>query len=421
MRTGSVAMFQIMREIVESQAAGFAPMFPARLEIEYWEENIGDWTGETPLVIAKLHRWEDFLDPHALNLRVVMTVRDVRDVVVSLMNFRGGDYKSTVHSNAFKGNIREQIRWEAHAGEERLLKIRYEDFVLARAATTRQVADFMGIKLSLSEAMRIEQKWNINANLRRSKQDHAPGHPEFMSPRHIHSGRANQWKTALTPEQILDVQDRVGREWFEENGYELWTSDQLTVFIMAGGEAARWKGPVEKQIVDVNGELLLSRTVRQVRRIFKTEPRIISSSKDIINKVSSKYLVPGNTIADSLYSIVGMWRSRAIILHGDTYFTDEVMEDIATCFRPIVFHGRLLEIYALTFTDHVLMQEAVRGVEDTEGRLWHLWYFLNGHPLDVHTYPDGNNKYFCQLDPEDITMDLDYLKDYQRLMEIIAK
>ena len=222
MRTGSVAMFQIMREIVESQAAGFAPVLPHDLEIEYWQKNIGDWAGETPLIVTKLHHWEDFLDPYALDIKVVMTIRDMRDVVVSLMNFREGDYKSTVHSNAFKGNVREQLRWETNAGEERLLKIRYEDFILVRAVTTKQVAKFMGISLSLSEAMKIEQKWNINANLRRSKQEFTVGHPEFMSPRHIHSGKANQWKKALTSEQILDIQDRIGHEWFEENGYELY-------------------------------------------------------------------------------------------------------------------------------------------------------------------------------------------------------
>jgi hypothetical protein len=138
------------------------------------------------------------------------------------MNFREGDYKSTIHSNAFKGNIEGQAEWEEKILADNLLKVRYEDFVLVRAITTKQVADFMGYPLSLSTAMRIEQRWNINANLRRSKGSYAVGHPEFMSPRHIQSGKANQWKKALTHEQILEVQDRVGHEWFEENGYVLY-------------------------------------------------------------------------------------------------------------------------------------------------------------------------------------------------------
>ena len=222
MRTGSVAMFQIMREIVETQAVGFAPVMPHGKEIEFWEENIGDWTHNDATVVTKLHRWMDFLSSHKDRIKVVMTIRDMRDVTVSLMNFRGGGFEPAINSNAFKGNIAGQAEWEEEIPVNSLLKIRYEDFVRIRAVTTKQVAGFMGVSLQLSDAMRIEQKWNINANLRRSLKSYVIGHPEFMSPRHIQSGKVGQWKEALTHEQILEVQDRVGHKWFEENGYELY-------------------------------------------------------------------------------------------------------------------------------------------------------------------------------------------------------
>ena len=188
---------------------------------EYWNEHIDEWAHSDDIVVAKLHRWEDFLDPFALKLKVVMTIRDMRDVAVSLMNFRGGTFENAIHSNAFKANTREQIRWDTNGGEDRVLTIRYEDFILVRAVTTKAVAKFMGIDIPLSEAMQIEQKWNINANLRRAKSGYAEDHPEFMSHRHIKSGKAGQWKTALTKEQVLEIESRVGPEWFEENGYQL--------------------------------------------------------------------------------------------------------------------------------------------------------------------------------------------------------
>ena len=222
MRTGSVAMFQIMREIVESQAIGFSPILPTGKEVEYWKEHMGEWAYSKPLIVTKLHRWEDFLSEYKDDIKVVMTIRDMRDVVVSLMNFRGGGFEAAIHSNAFKGNIREQAKWESVLDEKHLLKVRYEDFMLVRAVTTKQVADFLGVSLTLAEAMKIEQKWNINANLRRAKRGFTVKHPEFMSPRHIKSGKVNQWKTGLTHDQILEVQDRVGHEWFEDNGYELY-------------------------------------------------------------------------------------------------------------------------------------------------------------------------------------------------------
>jgi hypothetical protein len=220
MRTGSVAMFQVMREIVESQGAGYAPTFPRNRELEYWEEHIGEWVESDEVVVAKLHKWEDFLDPHVQELKVVMTIRDMRDVAVSLMNFRGGTFENAVHSEAFKANTREEIRWNINGGEDRVMTVRYEDFVLVRAVTTKAVAEFLGITVTLSEAMTIEQKWNINANLRRARAGYPESHPEFMSERHIKSGKVGQWKKALTEEQIQYIQDRLGPMWFHDRGYD---------------------------------------------------------------------------------------------------------------------------------------------------------------------------------------------------------
>jgi len=220
MRTGSVAMFQVMREIVESTGTGYAPIFPRNHELEYWEKHIDEWAHGDDIVVAKLHRWEDFLDPFALKLKVVMTIRDMRDVAVSLMNFRGGTFENAFHSNAFKGNLTEEIRWTINGGEDRVMTVRYEDFILVRAVTTKAVAKFIGIDISLSEAMQIEQKWNINANLRRAKAGYTEDHPEFMSERHIKSGKAGQWKTALTEEQIKTIQDHIGPTWFHDRGYD---------------------------------------------------------------------------------------------------------------------------------------------------------------------------------------------------------
>lgn len=222
MRTGSVAMFQIMRELVESQKVGYAPVFPLNKEIEYWESHVQFWAETTDIVVAKLHRWDYFLDSYSSFVRVVMTIRDMRDVVVSLMNFRGGTFESSLNSDAFKGNLREQARWILNAGDNKVMQVRYEDFVRNRVEMTQAVADFLGIPVSRRRAWKIEQKWNISANLLRAKANHSPDDPEFMSKRHIQSGRVSQWPKVLTAEQITMVQDRVGHEWFRANGYKVW-------------------------------------------------------------------------------------------------------------------------------------------------------------------------------------------------------
>ena len=426
MRTGSVAMFQIMREIVDVNYIGYSPVMPVNDEDEFFHEYVGEWASGDGVVVTKLHRWREDIEPHKNGVKVVMTIRDMRDVVVSLMNFRSGTFESSLHSNAFKGNIEGQAEWEKKVPPENLLLIKYEYFIRNRIETTKRVAEFLGVKITPVQALEIERKWNINANLRRAKAGYSERSPEYMSKRHIQSGKEGQWKTALTLEQTLEVQHHVGHSWFTDNGYKLLLNEEpQMVLIMAGGQAERWTGPLEKQLVDIGGKPLITRTVEQVRRICGVEPYIIAASPDIIAQSTitrPASLMPGKTITESLHHTINIWKGRVIVLHGDVYFTDETMYKIASGTRPAVFFGRLLEIYALSFNNYVLMVEAIEPVEksDCNGKLWHLWYSLNDYSLDTHTMPAIDNEYFCQLNERDNTMDIDEWDDYVKLAEKIG-
>lgn len=221
MRTGSVAMFQIMREIVHKTGSGYAPKFPVNHEDEYFIEHVLDWAYSDSIVVVKLHRWRDELVLPDGTVKVVMTVRDMRDVVVSLMNFRNADFESSIHSNAFKGNIEGQAEWEMKIPPKDLMKVQYENFIRHRMQTTVAVAEFIGAPVNKVDAFEIERKWNINANLRRANENLSEDNPEYMSKRHIHSGKANQWVNSLTDEQVATIVEMVGEDWFKENGYRV--------------------------------------------------------------------------------------------------------------------------------------------------------------------------------------------------------
>lgn len=221
MRTGSVAMFQIMREIVDANYIGYAPVMPVNNEDAFFHQHVGTWATNDGVVVTKLHRWREDMEPYKDNIRVVMTFRDMRDVVVSLMNFRNGTFESSIHSNAFKGNLEGQAEWEEKVPDYNLLPIKYETFINARTMTTKLVSEFLGIPMTPVQALAIERKWSLAANLRRAKAGYSERSPEYMSERHIQSGKVEQWRSALSSEQIYEIQDRVGHEWFERNGYEL--------------------------------------------------------------------------------------------------------------------------------------------------------------------------------------------------------
>lgn len=225
MRTGSVAMFQIMREIAESFEQGYAPVLPLNHEMETWEKNVDEWANTNLWVVLKLHRWIPLLEPYveleASRARVVMTIRDIRDVAVSLMHFRDDTFEGVLNSRVLRGNIEGQAEWEAKVPSANLLKIRYEDFMADRTATTQKVAYHMGATLFPAFAATVQKKWTIGANLARSARDYPEDHPEYMNKRHIYKGAIGYWKEQLSTNQVRQIEDLVGEEWFIENGYEL--------------------------------------------------------------------------------------------------------------------------------------------------------------------------------------------------------
>ena len=143
-----------------------------------------------------------------------------------------------------------------------------------------------------------------------------------------------------------------------------------TVLILAAGEASRWAGPVPKQLVDINGEALIARTVRQVRELFHVEPHIITNNLNIAGHgIDSCSPFDNKWLLETLYYTIQLWTGRVIVLLGDVYYSEAVLLNIYRDIRSIIFYGRLLEIYSLSFWGHKVITEAIVGAlhyaEDT--------------------------------------------------------
>lgn len=201
------------------------------------------------------------------------------------------------------------------------------------------------------------------------------------------------------------------------------------VFILAAGSSKRWTGPVQKQLVSIGGISLITRTIDQVRDIFGVEPYIVTTDPEIALYGLERH-VPVNYgyVIETLFSTMELWSDRVIVLLGDTYYTNYVLLQLREDSRPIVFYGRLLEIYAISFNDYLGMSRALKtAVVQTKhvdagvnlGKLWSIWYVLNGYLLNEHTMPAKDNRYFQQIDPDDMTMDIDYWEDYIKLLRAL--
>ncbi len=227
MRTGSVAMFQVMREIVEIRGVGFAPILEHGREGEHFDEECCRWASQPEIFVAKLHQYRDSLDcsgydnPHGYSqIKVVMTIRDIRDVVVSLIHFRKSDFDTTLHANAYKNYGNDYDRWVEKIPEPDLLIVKYEDFITDRFTTVLQVSRFLDLALNAPEAKEIDRKWDAEANVTRAKEGHDISSKDFMSHRHIYKGTYDMWREELTEEQIQRIYDDYGA-WLVNNGYEI--------------------------------------------------------------------------------------------------------------------------------------------------------------------------------------------------------
>lgn len=220
MRTGSVAMFQIMREIVELRGFGFAPVLEHGNESAHFDQECCRWACQPEVFVCKLHTYRNSLSCKGCipNIRVVMTIRDIRDVVVSLIHFRKSDFDTTVNANAYKNWGQDYQTWVDKIPERDLLIVKYEDMVADRFTTVLQVARFMDLALNAPEARAIDRGWDLEANINRAKAEHPITSKDFMSHRHIYDGTPGLWKEELTNEQAARIYDDYGM-WLINHGY----------------------------------------------------------------------------------------------------------------------------------------------------------------------------------------------------------
>lgn len=207
----------------------------------------------------------------------------------------------------------------------------------------------------------------------------------------------------------------------------------MRIFILANGKASRWENymRVDKQLIVIDGEPLLNRTVRLLKEnglndIVIVGPYKIEGAKNFIpdfESVIGKYVIVRNEVEDV---------DSFALLYGDCYYSEAIIKDLATrttdkkwlhwtCNRENKITGKPYpEGYIHTIYDKdwwfkkcdeykALLDGGLEHKID-----WQFLRFLLNIDLNIHQPELMKDN---EVDWEDESDDFDYPVDYDRWME----
>lgn len=208
----------------------------------------------------------------------------------------------------------------------------------------------------------------------------------------------------------------------------------MRIFILANGNATRWNRAygVDKQLLEIDGEKLLHRTVRLL---------LENNLKDVY--IIGRYKVAGaKNYIPNFDSIIGkfdctreLWNDidSFALLYGDCYYSDEIIKDLAKrktnkkwlhwcCNRPNKITGKTWEegyihaIYDVKWWEDKCI-DLHKEIDEGKIKYDKDWIFVR-YLLDIDLYkhqPDLMKDY--EVDWEDETDDFDYSIDYRRWLK----
>lgn len=116
----------------------------------------------------------------------------------------------------------------------------------------------------------------------------------------------------------------------------------MKIIIAAGGSGSRWKNfrGTEKHLTNVEGEILIERTISQFKKY--TDDIVVVCKNQMHININTELPIEGNwNDAAKLYSSAHLWENkRNIVVFGDVWFSDEAVKKIINNSDPVQFFLR---------------------------------------------------------------------------------
>jgi hypothetical protein len=186
------------------------------------------------------------------------------------------------------------------------------------------------------------------------------------------------------------------------------------VYIMAGGIEDKWGHGSSRYTINVYGQALLLRTVKQFKEVdsicvVSNNPDVISLLKDNGVKVLKNVK---NSVVSSIYANIRGGYDRYSILLGDVLYSNSAVQRVLYCNADYRFFGNKFDIFALSFNSE-FFDEVVSSLHitanNTKGNMWNLYRETQGVNPNVNEHgTSGNFEYII-----DNTRDFDYYTQYE--------
>jgi hypothetical protein len=213
-RSGSALQYNITRQVVSS--------VPGNRTVHV-NENIRNiiqsWYKRPEFVVNKGHFVYYYESRHVKYIKLLLTYRDIRDIVVSTMKFRKASFEE-VAATIYAETIAREQKWLEFIPPEQVRRVRYADMYIDIAVEALAIADFLGIPLSNEKAAEIAENLSIE-RMRPilATMNNMDAFTQY-SPTQIQGVVPRQWETQLTPEQVNTIMsDSRIADWMQENGY----------------------------------------------------------------------------------------------------------------------------------------------------------------------------------------------------------
>ena len=160
----------------------------------------------------------------------------------------------------------------------------------------------------------------------------------------------------------------------------------MIYIIMADGKGNRWNNFADKpkHLIEIDGETLLVRLVRQLRFFDESSQIIITAHDKRYGVAGAMRYEPKNNYDEIDRFTSELIADHVCFLYGDTYYTDEAIAKIVKAKGSgLLFFGDRSYIVAVKVFDGACMKDHVHRVKSSypSGKGWHVYRSYSGLPL----------------------------------------